>query len=76
MCGIGPMDHRLITVANLLQILAFSVADKGIKSNLEALSDNDFYTITFYIGFQVNDDVLELGESNETRKLIMGTILM
>ena len=70
------MDHRLITIANLLQILAFSVADKGIKSNLEALSDNDFYTITFYIGFQVNDDVPELGESNETRKFIMGTILM
>ena len=43
------MDHRLITIANLLQILAFSMADKGIKSNLEALSNNDFYTIIFYI---------------------------
>ena len=69
MCRIGPMDHHLITIANLLQILAFSGADKGIKSNLEVLSNNDFYTITFYIGFQVNDDVLELSESNEIRKI-------
>ena len=42
MCRIGPMDHRLITIANLLQILAFSMADKGIESNLEALSNNYF----------------------------------
>ena len=72
MCRIGPMDHHLITIANLLQILAFSVADKGIKSNLEVLSNNDFNTITFYIGFQVNDDVLELSESNEIRKINHG----
>ena len=62
------MDHRLITIANLLQILAFSVADKGIESNLEALSNNYFYTIIFYIGFQVNDDVLEISENNEIQK--------
>ena len=72
MCRIGPMDHRLITIANLLQILAFSVADKGIESNLEALSNNYFYTIIFYIGFQVNDGVLELGESNEIPKINHG----
>ena len=68
MCRIGPMDHRLFTIANLLQILAFSVADKGTESNLEALPNNDFYTKTFYIGFLVNDDVLELGESNGIQK--------
>ena len=69
MCRIGPMDHRLITIANLLQILAFSVADKGIESNLEALSNNNyFHTIIFYIGFQVNDDVLEISENNEIQK--------
>ena len=66
MCRIGPMDHRLITIANLL--LAFSVADKGIESNLKALSNNYFYTIIFYIGFQVNDDVLEISENNEIQK--------
>ena len=70
------MDHHLITIANLLQILAFSVADKGIKSNLEVLSNNDFYTITFYIGFQVNDDVLELSESNEIRKINHGNYFL
>ena len=62
------MDHRLITIANLLQILDFSVADKGIESNLEALSTDYFYTIIFYIGFQVNDDVLEISENNEIQK--------
>ena len=74
MCRIGPMDHRLITIANLLQILAFSVADKGIESNLKALSNNNyFHTIIFYIGFQVNDDVLEISENNEIQKTNHGS---
>lgn len=70
------MDHHLITIANLLQILAFSVADKGIKSNLEVLSNNDFYTIIFYIGFQLNDDDLNSVKATKYGKLIMGTIFV